>query len=300
MNETKKNIWHQTLNKTNILFEKIGISQNQWGDQELDDLEEALLLADTGISTTDRIVSSIRKNGNRKINIKQNVIDEITNIITPLEFDLDKNILFSLNQPTVILFAGVNGAGKTTTIAKLIQFLINHKLSVVVAAADTFRAAAREQLQHWGKEQSVRIISQQTTDPAAVCFDTINSAINQKTDVVIIDTAGRLPTQKNLMAELSRINKVCSKALNGAYHQNWIILDGTNGQNAISQVQEFNKAINLSGIIISKLDGSSKGGFILSLTNIEPQIPIAFIGSGEKPEDLQKFSAQEFACSLIN
>lgn len=300
MTKEKLSFWQKNLQKTTKLFEKIGIASSNWSDADLEQCEEALILADCGLNVSKEIIKKIRYDREHKTSLKELLLEQVLQKLQPLQNNNIEKIINSSDNPQVILIAGVNGAGKTTTIAKITKYFLSKNKSIVLAAADTFRAAAREQLQHWGEHQAVRVISQQTTDPSAVCFDTIHSAIAQNNDIAIIDTAGRLPTQKNLMAELSKIHKVCNKAKHGAPNECWLILDGSSGQNTITQVEAFNQAIPITGIIISKLDGSSKGGFLLALAQKHPKIPIVFVGVGEKPEDLREFSAKEYATSLIN
>ena len=199
------------------------------------------------------------------------------------------------------MMTGVNGAGKTTSIGKISKFLSQKGKTILLAAGDTFRAAAREQLAVWGDRNSIEVISQQGGDPAAVVFDAVSAAKARGTDVVIADTAGRLPTQVNLMEELRRIRRSQDKALPGAPHEAILVVDGTNGQNALTQVQAFDAAVGLTGLIVTKLDGTAKGGVLLAITQMRPEnpLPIYFIGVGEAIDDLQPFNATQFANALV-
>ena len=199
---------------------------------------------------------------------------------------------------TVIMVAGVNGAGKTTSIGKLTHHLANHGASVLLAAADTFRAAAREQLAVWADRNTVQIISQEGGDPAAVCFDAVSAARARKKDVVLVDTAGRLPTQLHLMEELKKIKRVVAKAHAGAPHEIILVIDGNTGQNALAQVRAFDDALGLTGLIVTKLDGTAKGGMLAAIARERP-VPVYFIGVGEKLDELETFNAREFAQALL-
>jgi fused signal recognition particle receptor len=203
------------------------------------------------------------------------------------------------HKPTVVMVAGVNGAGKTTSIGKLTRHLANGGASVLLAAADTFRAAAREQLAVWADRNTVEIITQQGGDPAAVSFDAVSAGKARGKDVVLVDTAGRLPTQLHLMEELKKIKRVVQKADGSAPHELLLVIDGNTGQNALTQVKAFDEALGLTGLIITKLDGTAKGGVICAIARERP-IPIYFIGVGEKLEDLETFDAREFAQALLN
>jgi len=199
------------------------------------------------------------------------------------------------------MVVGVNGAGKTTSIGKLAKWLANQRKSVLLAAGDTFRAAAREQLAIWGARNAIEVIAQSGGDPAAVVFDAVSAARARGVDVLIADTAGRLPTQQHLMEELKRIKRAQDKAMPGAPHEVILIIDGTNGQNAVTQVQAFDAAVGLTGLIITKLDGTAKGGVLAAIVGARPgrPLPILFIGVGEAIDDLQPFVAREFADALV-
>jgi fused signal recognition particle receptor len=198
-----------------------------------------------------------------------------------------------------MMVVGVNGAGKTTSIGKLTQHLQQHGQCVLLAAGDTFRAAAREQLQDWAQRNRVNVISQEGRDPAAVIFDATHAARARGLDVLIADTAGRLPSQLHLMEELKKIKRVIGKAMEGAPHEILLVIDGNTGQNALAQVKAFDDALSLTGLIVTKLDGTAKGGILAAIARTRP-IPVYFIGVGEATEDLQAFHAQEFACALLD
>jgi fused signal recognition particle receptor len=218
-------------------------------------------------------------------------------LLKPAEGKIDLN----QGKPLVMMMVGVNGAGKTTSIGKISKWLSDENRSVLLAAGDTFRAAAREQLAVWGERNRVEVISQTGGDPAAVAFDAVSAGKARGMDVVIVDTAGRLTTQTRLMEELKRIHRAQAKCLEGAPHEVILVIDGTNGQNALSQVQAFDEAVNLTGLIITKLDGTAKGGVLAAITRMRAgnPIPIYFIGVGEGIEDLQAFNAEEFANALV-
>jgi fused signal recognition particle receptor len=212
---------------------------------------------------------------------------------------LERALVVGQAKPTVIMVTGVNGAGKTTSIGKLTRHLADSGATVLLAAADTFRAAAREQLGVWADRNTVEIISQQGGDPAAVSFDAVAAGKARGRDVVLVDTAGRLPTQLHLMEELRKIKRVIQKADPTAPHEVLLVIDGNTGQNALAQVRAFDDALQLTGLIVTKLDGTAKGGVLAAIARERP-IPVYFIGIGEKLEDLQTFSAREFAQALLN
>jgi len=215
-------------------------------------------------------------------------------MLTPLQ----KPLVIGQHQPTVIMVTGVNGAGKTTSIGKLTRHLSDNKASVLLAAADTFRAAAREQLSIWADRNLVDIVSQEGGDPAAVSFDAVSAGKARGKDVILIDTAGRLPTQLHLMEELKKIKRVIQKADPGAPHEVLLVIDGNTGQNALTQVRAFDDTLGLTGLIVTKLDGTAKGGVLAAIARERP-IPVYFIGVGEKLEDLETFNAREFAQALL-
>lgn len=269
-------------------------------DAELyDELEEILLSSDLGFKATTQLLNKIRDKVSLKglkdsRELKSTLKESLIEMLMPLEGPT----LSTDNKPLVVMLVGVNGAGKTTSIGKLTNYLQAQGKSVLLAAGDTFRAAACEQLTQWGERNNVQVISQQNGDSAAVCFDAVNSAIARKVDVVIADTAGRLPTQLNLMEEIKKVKKVIAKALPEAPHEILLVLDANIGQNAINQVIAFDDALKLTGLILTKLDGTAKGGVICAIASERP-IPVRFIGVGEGIEDLRPFKAQDFVEALI-
>ncbi len=269
-----------------------------------DDLESALLMADTGMAATEALLTDLKQRvkdhkASDPAAVKALLIDALTELLQPLQ----RGLAIGEQRPTVIMVAGVNGAGKTTSIGKLTRYLADADQRVLLAAADTFRAAAREQLGVWAERNRVEIISQEGGDPAAVTFDAVNAGRARGCDVVIADTAGRLPTQAHLMDELKKIQRVIAKAMPGAPHEVLLVIDGNTGQNALSQVKSFDAALGLTGLIVTKLDGTAKGGALAAharwCAETRRVIPVYFIGIGEKLEDLQVFDAREYARALI-
>jgi fused signal recognition particle receptor len=274
-----------------------------------EELETALLMADTGVKATEHLLADLRKRvkdakATEPATVKRLLADAIADLLAPLQ----KPLVIGEHQPTVIMVAGVNGAGKTTSIGKLTRHLANEGASVLLAAADTFRAAAREQLAAWAERaegspalagQSVEIVTQQGGDPAAVAFDAVSAGKARGKDVVLVDTAGRLPTQLHLMEELRKIKRVVQKADPTAPHEVLLVIDGNTGQNALAQVKAFDDALQLTGLVITKLDGTAKGGVVCAIA-MERPVPVYFIGVGEKLEDLQTFDAREFAQALLD
>jgi fused signal recognition particle receptor len=268
-------------------------------DDLYDELEAALLQADAGVEATQFLLKNLKKRVKDKrltdaSQVKAALRDLLVELLTPLQ----KPLVLGRHQPMVMMIAGVNGAGKTTTIGKLAKHMQAHGQSVLLAAGDTFRAAAREQLTIWGERNQVTVISQQSGDPAAVAFDAVQAAKARRTDVVMVDTAGRLPTQLHLMDELKKVKRVTGKGMEGAPHEILLVIDGNTGQNAVAQVKAFDDALGLTGLIVTKLDGTAKGGVLASIVKARP-IPVYFIGVGEKIEDLQPFSAEAFADALL-
>ena len=227
--------------------------------------------------------------------VKALLIEAISDLLLPLQ----KQLQIGAQKPMVIMVAGVNGAGKTTSIGKLTHHMAEQGASVLLAAADTFRAAAREQLAVWAQRNTVEIISQEGGDPAAVSFDAVSAGKARGRDVVLVDTAGRLPTQLHLMEELKKIKRVVQKADATAPHEVLLVIDGNTGQNALMQVKAFDEALGLTGLIVTKLDGTAKGGVLCAIAR-EKAIPVYFIGVGEQLDDLQTFDAREFAEALLN
>lgn len=271
----------------------------QIDDALYDELETALLLADTGVAATAYLLEEVKRKvaatgATRPVQAKNILVDALTQLLRPLE----KPLTIGEHQPTVIMVAGVNGAGKTTSIGKLTKHLADAGETVLLAAADTFRAAAKEQLAVWADRNKVEIVSQEGGDPAAVSFDAVTAGKARRKDVVIVDTAGRLPTQLHLMEELRKIRRVVTKAEASAPHEVLLVIDGNTGQNALAQVKAFDAALQLTGLIVTKLDGTAKGGVLAAIAKEKP-VPVYFIGVGEKLEDLETFSAREFALALL-
>ncbi len=308
----------------------------QIDDALYEDLETALLMADTGTAATQFLLDDLKRRvkdtkTTEPQAVKALLIEALTDLLKPLE----KELQIGLYKPTVIMVAGVNGAGKTTSIGKLTRHLATHGATVLLAAADTFRAAAREQLNVWADRNTVDIISQDGGDPAAVSFDAVTAGKARGKDVVLIDTAGRLPTQLHLMAELQKIKRIIAKADNssnlpsnnavaGVYiasaaiekianttskisapHEILLVIDGNTGQNALTQVKAFDEALGLTGLIVTKLDGTAKGGVLAAIAlwgslRATGAVPVYFVGVGEKVEDLETFNAKEFAQALLS
>ncbi|WP_121505576.1 signal recognition particle-docking protein FtsY [Acidovorax sp. 93] len=271
----------------------------QIDDALYEELEEALLMADTGVKATTHLLADLKRRvkeakATDPAAVKGLLADALTDLLRPLE----KALVIGEHTPTVIMVAGVNGAGKTTSIGKLTKHLAGEGAAVLLAAADTFRAAAREQLGVWADRNTVEIVSQEGGDPAAVSFDAVTAGKARGKDVVLVDTAGRLPTQLHLMEELKKIRRVVTKADATAPHEVLLVIDGNTGQNALAQVRAFDDALQLTGLIVTKLDGTAKGGVLAAIAQERP-IPVYFIGVGEKLEDLETFNAREFAQALL-
>ena len=269
-------------------------------DQLYDELEAALLTSDAGVEATLYLLDALKKKvKDEKLTDAEQVKAALKVLLLDLLTPLQKPLELGRHQPMVMMIAGVNGAGKTTTIGKLAKHMQVHGQSVLLAAGDTFRAAAREQLSVWGARNDITVIAQESGDPAAVAFDAVASARAKGTDVVMVDTAGRLPTQLHLMEELKKIKRVIAKGMEGAPQEVLLIIDGNTGQNALAQVRAFDDALQLTGLVITKLDGTAKGGVLAAIAKNRP-IPVYFIGIGEQIEDLQPFNAQEFVDALFN
>jgi fused signal recognition particle receptor len=268
----------------------------------LEDLEAELVMADVGMDATDEIISELRKRlGRRELKdigalrdgLRQTLVDILTPVARPLEIPTQ-------TSPFVILMIGVNGAGKTTTIGKLARRLQDEGRSVMLAAGDTFRAAAIEQLQDWGKQNDVAVIAQQSgADPAAVIFDAYEAARSRGINVLLADTAGRLQNQQGLMDELIKIKRVLARHDANAPHEVMLVLDASQGQNALVQAEKFNAALGLTGITVTKLDGSAKGGILLAIAN-KLGVPVRFIGIGESATDMQPFDAEDYVGALLS
>ena len=265
-------------------------------------LENALLSADCGVEATGSLLASLRARVRReRIEEAQALKAALKTAIAELVQPLQKPIDTSVAKPFVIMVAGVNGAGKTTSIGKLAKYFQGQGRSVLLAAGDTFRAAAREQLVEWGNRNGVSVISQDGGDPGAVVFDAVNAAKARGIDVVIADTAGRLPTQLHLMEEIRKVKRVIGKALPGAPHEVLLVLDANTGQNALSQVGAFDAAVGLTGLVLTKLDGTARGGVICAIAASRPApVPLRFIGVGEGIDDLRPFVARDYAEALVD
>jgi len=269
-------------------------------DDLLDELEETLIRDDIGVETTDKLITELREAYRaRKIAQAEEIIPFLKEHIKSFWPARDRELHLASSGPTVILVAGVNGTGKTTSIAKLAHIFHRNGKQVIVAACDTFRAAAVEQLSIWAERIGVQIVKHQMgSDPAAVAFDACEAALARGVDILILDTAGRLHTKKDLMLQLTKIRDVVTRKIPGAPHEVLLVLDGTTGQNAISQAQLFTEAINVTGIFLAKLDGTARGGIVIAIKD-QLDIPVKFVGLGEKPEDIAEFDPQTFVEALF-
>ncbi len=268
-------------------------------DDLYDELESALLMADAGVEATQYLLDELKKQVKAgKLSEAAQVKAALRELMVGLLKPLEKPLVLGREQPLVMMIAGVNGAGKTTTIGKLARHMQSHGQKVLLAAGDTFRAAAREQLTIWGERNGVAVIAQESGDPAAVAFDAVQAGRARGVDVVMVDTAGRLPTQLHLMDELKKVRRVIGKGMEGAPHEILLIIDGNTGQNALTQVRAFDDALQLSGLIVTKLDGTAKGGVLAAIVK-HRAIPVYFIGVGEGIDDLQPFVATEFVDALL-
>ena len=294
------------------LFKGLAKTRAQWGgklkslfsrgkvdDELLEDLETLLLTSDVGIEATTHLLDELKKAAKRdKLDtpeaIQKALSDALIETLRPLEQPLD----VSTHKPYVIMIAGVNGAGKTTSIGKLAKYFQGQGKSVLLAAGDTFRAAAREQLQTWGERNNVTVVAQESGDPAAVIYDAIAAARARGIDIVLADTAGRLPTQLHLMDEIAKVRRVIQKIEPEGPHETLLVLDANIGQNALQQVKAFDKAIHVTGLVLTKLDGTAKGGVIAAIARQCPK-PIRFIGVGEQIDDLRPFAAKDFVDALF-
>jgi len=269
-------------------------------DELLDELEETLIRDDIGVGTTEKLISELREAYRaRKISNSEEVIPFLQEHIKSYWPQQDRQLHLATSGPTVILVAGVNGTGKTTSIAKLGYILHQSGKKVIVAACDTFRAAAVEQLTIWAERIGVQIVKHQAgSDPAAVAFDACDAAIARGADILILDTAGRLHTKKDLMGQLTKIRDIVTRKIPGAPHEVLLVLDGTTGQNAISQAQLFTEAIHVTGIFLAKLDGTARGGIVIAIKD-QLDIPVKFVGLGEKPTDIAEFDPATFVEALF-
>ncbi|MBD3378401.1 signal recognition particle-docking protein FtsY [candidate division KSB1 bacterium] len=274
------------------------VSRGKLDEEMLDDLEETLLLSDVGFETTEKILEQLAEQSRKKnAATAQDIInllrEQLVQILTVNRSDINTQ------KPHIISVIGVNGTGKTTSIGKLAHLYLKDGQKVLLAAADTFRAAASEQLAIWAERVGADCIHREPgSDPASVAFDAIRSAKSKNKDIVLIDTAGRLHTKSNLMQELSKIHRVIDKEIPGAPHQVLLVVDATTGQNGLAQAKEFAKAVNVTGIILTKLDGTAKGGIVFSIAK-QLDVPVQYVGLGEKIDDLQPFDAQQFVEALF-
>ncbi len=288
----------QGLRKTGSSIAQV-FTGTQIDDALYEELEAALLMADAGVKATEFLLGDLKRRvkeakATDPKAVRLLLVDAIADLLQPLE----RPLAIGRYTPTVIMVVGVNGAGKTTSIGKLTRHLADARQKVLLAAADTFRAAAREQLGVWADRNEVQIVSQEGGDPAAVTYDAVVAGKARGCDVVIADTAGRLPTQLHLMEELKKIRRVIAKADASAPHEVLLVVDGNTGQNALAQVKAFDDALKLTGLIVTKLDGTAKGGVLAAIARERP-VPVYFIGVGEKLEDLETFDAREFAQALL-
>jgi len=281
-------------------FDNIVHGKAKVGPELLEELEETLLLADVGMQTTSFILDDLKREvSQNRIRENKEVLGQLKQRMIHVLSQNQKPLAFSEHQPFVILVVGVNGSGKTTTIGKLARHWKQEGKKVLLAAGDTFRAAAIDQLQVWADRSGISCISQKIgADPSAVAYDAVQAGLAREMDLVLIDTAGRLQTNTNLMEELKKIKRVIGKVLPGAPHETLLVLDATIGQNSISQARLFNEALEVDGLVMTKLDGTAKGGILFNITD-DLKLPIRFVGVGEKPEDLQEFNPQTFVEALI-
>lgn len=302
----KKGFWNKLvsgLSKTRDSI-KAGVDSLFYGASEIDEdfyeqLEERLIMADMGIHTTDAVMEKLRKQVSKQHLTKTSDCRELLIEIISEQMAVDETAYKFENLPSVVLVIGVNGVGKTTSIGKLAGQMKAQGKKVLVAAADTFRAAAIEQLTEWAHRAEVDIIAQKEgSDPAAVVFDAVNAAKARKADILFCDTAGRLHNKKNLMEELRKINRVIDREYPEAYKETLVVLDGTTGQNALEQARQFNEICDISGIILTKLDGTAKGGIVIAIQS-ELGIPVKYVGVGEQMDDLQKFNADDFVRAMF-
>src|SRR5580765_658515 len=269
-------------------------------DDLYEELESALLISDAGVEATRFLLDALKKKvKDEKLSEADQVRKALRVLLIDLLRPLQKPLVLGRYQPLVMMVAGVNGSGKTTTIGKLARHMQAYRQSVLLAAGDTFRAAAREQLAIWGERNNITVIAQESGDPAAVAYDAVHSAQARGTNVVMVDTAGRLPTQLHLMDELKKIKRVIGKSMNTAPHEVLLVIDGNTGQNALAQVKAFDDALGLTGLVVTKLDGTAKGGILAAIAKTRP-VPLYFIGMGEQIDDLQAFRAEEFVDALLN
>ncbi|MDO4963678.1 MAG: signal recognition particle-docking protein FtsY [bacterium] len=286
------------VNKISILNSKYKKVSNEY----FDELEEILIMSDIGVNTVMDFIDRLKKRVKKEHisdseDLKEVIIDEMFIIYVNNEIVVNK-INFNSNGPTVILFVGVNGVGKTTTIGKIASKLKSEGKRVMMVAGDTFRAGAIEQLQEWGEKVGCKVISNESSDPSSVVYDGLKEAVSNNYDVVLIDTAGRLQNKTNLMNELEKMNKVIGKIIEGAPHETLLVIDATTGQNGISQAKSFKEITDITGIVLTKLDGTAKGGIVLAIKEVV-DIPVKFVGLGEKETDLKTFDIEKYIYGLF-
>jgi len=287
------------LTRTGSQFTDLFSRNGRIDDDLYEELETILITADVGMDACNALLADLRRQVKEQRlseteQLKEALAHSLLKLLKPLAQPLDA----TTHKPFIVMMVGVNGVGKTTSIGKLAKHLQAQGLSVMLAAGDTFRAAAREQLMAWGVRNSVTVITQQSGDAAAVIFDAVNAAIARKVDIVLADTAGRLTTQSHLMEEIKKVKRVITKVLADAPHEVLLVLDANTGQNALSQVKAFDQALGVTGLILTKLDGTAKGGVIAAIAKAHP-IPIRFIGVGEGLDDLRPFVAEDFVAALL-
>jgi fused signal recognition particle receptor len=295
------------------LYQGLARTRAQWGgklksvfargkvdDELLEELETLLLTSDVGIEATTHLLGELKKAAKRdRLDTPETIQKSLSDILLETLAPLEKPLDITTHKPFVIMIAGVNGAGKTTSIGKLAKYFQGQGKSVLLAAGDTFRAAAREQLQTWGERNNVTVVAQESGDPAAVIYDAIAAARARGIDIVLADTAGRLPTQLHLMDEIAKVRRVIQKIEPEGPHETLLVLDANIGQNALQQVRAFDKAISVTGLVVTKLDGTAKGGVVAAIARQCPK-PIRFIGVGEQIDDLRPFSAKDFVDALFD
>lgn len=298
--------YDEALEKTRKVFtSKLGLLSSKYkkvSDEYFEELEEILIMADIGVNTVMNFIDEIKKRVKKENiesteDLKEIIVDELFIIYVNNDVIVNK-INYSENGPTIILFVGVNGVGKTTTIGKIAKKLISEGKKVLLIAGDTFRAGAVEQIEEWGKKVGAKVVGKENADPSSVIYDGIEIAKNENYDVVLVDTAGRLQNKVNLMKELEKMNKVIGRLINGAPHETLLVIDATTGQNGISQAKSFKEITNITGIVLTKLDGTAKGGIVLAIKE-EVNIPVKFIGLGEKETDLKVFDIEKYIYGLF-
>ncbi len=305
-NKKEEEVYEKGLEKTrNEFVNKISILNSKYkkvSNEYFDELEEILIMADIGVNTVMDFIDKLKyrvkhENITDSDDLKEVIIDEMFIIYVNNEIVVNK-INFSEERPTVIIFVGVNGVGKTTTIGKFAYKLKNEGKKVLLVAGDTFRAGAIEQLKEWGNRTGCEVVSNESNDPSSVVFDGLTKAKNEGYDVVLIDTAGRLQNKINLMNELDKMNRVIGKVIPNAPHEVLLVLDATTGQNGISQAKSFNEITNITGIVLTKLDGTAKGGIVLAIKEAV-NIPVKYVGLGEKETDLKVFDIEKYIYGLF-